>query len=58
MPDSAHARCMRAIKVKGSIMSKTIKRNPFGKREPGRVRRAERRAMKAAKMAFILSPSR
>lgn len=39
-------------------MSKSTKRNPFGKREPGRIRRAERRAAQAAKMAFVNSTTR
>jgi hypothetical protein len=34
-------------------MSKTIRRQPFGKRAPGRIRRAERRAVRAAKLAFL-----
>lgn len=34
-------------------MSKTTFRQPFGKRDTGRIRREERRAVRSAKSAFI-----
>jgi len=34
-------------------MSKTFKRNPFSKREPGRIRREERRAKQATRLAML-----
>lgn len=39
-------------------MSKTTNRQPFGKRDTGRVRREERRAVRLAKSAFLASAGR
>lgn len=39
-------------------MSKSTHRQPFGKRDTGRIRREERRAVRLAKSAFLASAGR